>query len=151
MKQLALAIIFKLFFATNTFAQVGYYTYTGYTAIHKYLKSQKIVQPVKGYIYRKRYYKGVFIKPSYRAKFVKSALSGRVVFCDFLKYYGYVIIIAHKNHLKTVYARIKKPLVKKGEFVRKGQVIGVIYRKESVYFEVRKKTKPLNTYALLKR
>ena len=142
----------KLLFASNSYAKTGYYSYTAYRYIHKYYKKRylKIIPPVKGVIYKKRFYKGIFIKPYSHQKYVKAVLSGRIIFCKYIKYFGYVVIIRHKNQLITVYAKIVKPFVKKGMYVRQGQIIGILSPKKEFYFEVRKRTIPLNVYALLR-
>jgi len=152
MKHLLIGLMVKLLFASNTYAKTGYYSYTAYTYINKYYKKRylKIIPPVKGVIYKKKFYKGIFIKPYSHQKYVRAVLPGKVIFCDYIKYYGYVIIIRHKDQLKTVYAKIIKPYVRKGMYVTKGQIIGLLNPKKEFYFEARKRTIPLNVYALLR-
>ncbi len=151
MKHLIFGVIFKLIFAHNTFAKTAYYSYSAYHYLKKYnhIKTRPI-SPVKGIAYRKKFYKGIFIKPYKNQHYVRATLSGKVVFCDYVKYFGYVIIISHRNGLKTVYARIVKPLVRKNYYVKKGQIIGVISPKKQFYFEVRKRKIPINAVAFLK-
>jgi len=148
MKQIMLGLLIKLLFASNTFAQTAYYSYSAYHYINK--SKKRFVKPVNGYIFRRKYFKGVFIRPKYNTIYVRSVISGIVVFAGFLKYYGNVIIIKHKYDLNTIYARIKKSYVKVGQFVKKGQIIGKVYRNKAIYFEVRKNIKPINAYAFLK-
>ena len=149
MKNIMLGILIKILFASNSFAQTAYYSYSAYYNIHKVLK-KTYIKPVKGYIFRKKYYKGIFIRPTYRAKYIKAANSGKIIFSGFLKYYGNVIIIKHKGNYKTIYAHLKRNFVKKGQYVKKGQIIGSIYRNKAIYFEVRKNIKPVNVYAFLR-
>ena len=149
MKQLLLGVIIKLLFASNSFAQTAYYSYSAYNYINKSHK-KSFQKPVNGYIYRKKYFKGIFIRPKYNTRYVRSANSGVVIFSGFLKYYGNVIIIKHKNNLKTVYAKMKKLYVKEGQFVKKGQIIGSLYKNKPIYFEVRRNIKPVNAYAYLR-
>ncbi len=144
-----IGLIVKLLFASNSYAQTAYYSYSTYSYFNKTFKKQ-FQKPVNGYIYRKKYYKGIFIRPNYTSSYVRSASSGVVIFSGFLKYYGNVVIIKHKNNFKTVYAKIRKIYVKNGQYVKKGQVIGTIYKNKPLYFEVRRNITPVNAYALLK-
>ena len=60
-----------------------------------------------------------------------------------------IILIKHSDNWITTYAHLDKALVKKGQEVAKGSVIGTVGETGSVHspqlhFEIRKKTKPLN-------
>ena len=56
---------------------------------------------------------------------VKACMSGKVVFAGPKAGYGNLVIIEHKNGLKSYYGHNSKLLVKKGEFVRFGQKIAL--------------------------
>ncbi len=144
-----LGLIIKLVFASNTFAQTAYYSYSAYHHMNKLLKTN-FEKPVDGYIFKKKYFKGVFIRPKYTSKYVRASSYGIVIFSGFLKYYGNVVIIKHKNDYKTIYAKLKKIYVKKGQRVKKRQIIGQTYINKPIYFEVRKDIRPVNVYAFLK-
>jgi murein DD-endopeptidase MepM/ murein hydrolase activator NlpD len=55
---------------------------------------------------------------------VYAILDGIVTFAGYNGGYGFMIEIKHKNNLKSVYAHLSSVLVKEGEFVNSGQVIG---------------------------
>ncbi len=55
---------------------------------------------------------------------VRASSSGKVVFAGRVGEYGNVVIIDHGKGYKTVYGYLERIVVKKGQPVRKGQVIG---------------------------
>lgn len=57
---------------------------------------------------------------------IKAAKAGSVSFVGWRSVYGQTIMIEHGHELKTVYAHASKILVKKGQQVRKGQIIGEV-------------------------
>lgn len=64
----------------------------------------------------------------FRAKIgtpVKSTNNGVVVFSDFLKAFGNTIVIDHGQGINTLYFHLSKINVKQGEFVLKGDIIGL--------------------------
>ena len=81
---------------------------------------------------------------------VRAALHGKVIYKgNELLAWGNLIIIKHKNNWTTAYAHLDKFLVKKGENVKTGDVIGSIGStgnvvKSQLHFQVRKNSKPLN-------
>ncbi len=75
-----------------------------------------------------RHHKGIDI-PAPKGTPILAAKSGKVTYRGFQKRgYGNVIIIAHDDGSKTVYAHARRTIVKKGMFVEKGQVIGFVGR-----------------------
>jgi murein DD-endopeptidase MepM/ murein hydrolase activator NlpD len=116
--------------------------------------SLKFIKPVQGKIISEfgprngRMHKGIDIQAP-EGESIKAAEDGVVIFSGFLKGYGNVVIIKHEGDFFTVYAHNKVNLVKEGEFVKKGQVIGKVgmtgnAQTPHLHFEVRKKTKPLD-------
>ncbi|MFZ8804499.1 MAG: LysM peptidoglycan-binding domain-containing M23 family metallopeptidase [Candidatus Calescibacterium sp.] len=114
----------------------------------------KFITPVQGKIISEfgprngKMHKGIDIQAP-EGENIKAAEDGVVIFSGFLKGYGNVIIIKHEGDFFTVYAHNRINLVKEGEFVKKGQVIGKVGMTGNaqiphLHFEVRKKTKPLN-------
>ena len=74
---------------------------------------------------------------------------GDVVYADWLRGYGLVVILDHGNNYFTFYAHASKLLVKEGETVAKGAVLGEtgssgLTNRNILYFELRKGTKPVN-------
>lgn len=57
---------------------------------------------------------------------VKTTATGRVTFAGYEGQYGYVVKIKHANNYETRYAHLTKPLVKKGQRVAAGDVIGLL-------------------------
>jgi len=114
----------------------------------------KFIKPVQGKIISEfgprngRMHKGIDIQAP-EGESIKAAEDGVVIFSGFLKGYGNVVIIKHEGDFFTVYAHNRVNLVKEGEFVKKGQVIGNVgmtgnAQTPHLHFEVRKKTRPLD-------
>ena len=118
-------------------------------------KGAKTIPPVKGTIIKKF---GSYIDPVYKIKIyndsitikpykpnsvVRAVLSGRIVYIG-RSNSKKVVIIKHKNALFTIYANLDKvsPLLKKGLYVKKGQIIARI--NGNLEFEVTYKEKPIN-------
>lgn len=81
---------------------------------------------------------------------IKSAGDGVVAYAGHeLKGYGKLILVRHSNNWVTAYAHNKSLLVKRGDKVRRGQVIAKSGKSGSVtqpqlHFELRKGSKPVN-------
>ncbi len=87
---------------------------------------------------------------------VKAAEDGKVIYAgDSIKTFGNLIIIRHPNRYNTVYGHIGKILVKEGEKVKKGEVIGTAgelnHKSCGIYFEIRKNTIPINPTSVLEK
>ncbi len=57
---------------------------------------------------------------------IYAVMDGTVVVSRLSKSYGNFVIIRHTNNLKTVYAHMSKRLIKKGDFVKQNDVIGLV-------------------------
>jgi murein DD-endopeptidase MepM/ murein hydrolase activator NlpD len=57
---------------------------------------------------------------------IRAAEAGRVIHSGRLGDYGRVVIVKHAGHYRSVYAHASKTLVKKGQFVEKGQRIALV-------------------------
>ena len=76
---------------------------------------------------------------------VKASMSGKVAFVGSnLKSFGKMILIKHDSKFVTAYARINEFNVMEGDTVKKGQIIGKIYRNNSIHFQIRKSRNPVN-------
>ena len=80
---------------------------------------------------------------------IKAVSGGHVVYADWLRGYGLVVIVDHGNNYFTLYAHASMLLVKEGETVAKGAVLGEtgssgLTNRSILYFELRKGTKPVN-------
>jgi septal ring factor EnvC (AmiA/AmiB activator) len=82
---------------------------------------------------------------------------GRVAYADYFEGYGYLVIIDHGMTYFSLYGHLSSEfLVKKGDFVKEGQPIAMVgefgsLKEETLYFEVRYKTDPVNPLQWLKR
>ena len=95
------------------------------------------------------YYRGI--------KRLGAPLSGTVSYAGDLSNYGQVVIIDHGKETRSVVLGNFKPLVKKGETLQTGDLIGKTNysktnpeKKGKIYFEVRKKSVPLRTVDLIR-
>jgi septal ring factor EnvC (AmiA/AmiB activator) len=92
--------------------------------------------------------KGIEIKTTGGSP-IRTVSSGTVVYADWLKGYGLVVIIDHQNGFFSLYAHSSKLLVKEGQPVEMGQTIGEtgetgLTQGNTLYFELRKGTKPVD-------
>jgi murein DD-endopeptidase MepM/ murein hydrolase activator NlpD len=118
--------------------------------------------PVMGQIssqygYRKhRHHDGIDIVAPTGAK-VKSARSGHVIYSgNGIPGYGNLVIVKHSDDFSTVYAHLSKILTRKGQFVSRGQKVGLVGRTgrasgPHLHFEIRKNRSPENPLFYLRR
>lgn len=96
-------------------------------------------------------WKGLFIKSS-EGNEVKSVATGRVVFADWLRGFGNLIIVDHGEGYMSLYGNNQSTLKKTGEIVRGGDVIALVgntggNESNGLYFELRKLSKPFDPLA----
>ena len=101
------------------------------------------------------YKKGIEIA-SGRSSDVKAVYNGVVVYADWLKGYGLMVIIDHGQSYYSVYAHASRLLVSKGDKVKRGQEIAVagndndtLSDREGIYFEIRYNGQPVDPLAWL--
>lgn len=87
---------------------------------------------------------------------VKTVYSGRVIFADWFKSYGNVVIVDHGEKIISFYAHLDKLDVARGDFVDKGKVIGSSGDSGSLdgpmlHFEIREETEPVDPLTWLRR
>jgi len=78
---------------------------------------------------------------------IKAVYSGKILYADWFKGYGNMIIIDHGDSYYTVYAHVDEVFKDKGDPVDLGEVVGTIGETDdgtSLYFEVRHHGKPMN-------
>jgi murein DD-endopeptidase MepM/ murein hydrolase activator NlpD len=117
-------------------------------------KGPKTIPPVYGVVI-KRF--GSYIDPIYKIRIYNNSITiktkpnalVRAIFPGKVIYIGKdrdkkIIFIKHKNNLFSIYANLSKisPLIKKGSYVKKGEVIARV--KNSLEFEVTYKDKAIN-------
>lgn len=98
---------------------------------------------------------GIKIKPGGKDQ-VRAIYPGEVVFADYYKGYGNLIIVQHAKNLYTLYGHCEKMFKQKGDNVNEGEVIsiagdsGSTYGK-ALYFEIRTQLKPQDPLKWLNR
>lgn len=102
------------------------------------LWSGKFIKPIKGYItspygsyrlYNGKHladHRGTDIGGNPVGAPIKAANSGKVAFTEFLPTIGSTIILDHGQGINSIYMHMSKTLVKAGDMIKKGQVIGRI-------------------------
>ena len=80
---------------------------------------------------------------------VRAVTRGRVVYSDWLKGYGLLVIIDHGNSYMTLYAFNRSLYKEVGKWVSQGDIIATVGKsggrsQAGLYFGIRKKGKPLN-------
>ena len=87
---------------------------------------------------------------------IRSVFKGKVIYSNWFKGYGNMIIIDHGNSYYTVYAHMEETFKSKGDEVDAGEVIATVGDTGSMmgaklYFEVRHHGKPENPLVWLKK
>ena len=126
-----------------------------------------LIMPVKGSIvslfgpYRNPKYNvtnfrsGIDIKED-KGEPIRSVFKGRVLYSDWFKGYGNMIIVDHGSNYYTVYAHLEETFKSKGDQVETGEVIATVGDTGSMegtglYFEVRHHGKPVDPLTWLKK
>lgn len=100
-------------------------------------------------------HKGIEIRTA-EGSSIRTVADGTVEYADWLKGYGLVMIVDHPNGFFSLYAHASKLLVKVGERVRAGQVIGEagdtgVTGDSTLYFELRDGAEPVDPLSWLAR
>ncbi|MDI1300113.1 peptidoglycan DD-metalloendopeptidase family protein [Methylotenera sp.] len=93
-------------------------------------------------------WKGLFIKANEGAE-VKSVATGRVVFADWLRGFGNLIILDHGNGYMSLYGNNQAVLKQVGDNVRAGDVIASVgnsggNQTNGLYYELRSQSRPFD-------
>lgn len=118
---------------------------------------KKLKLPVKGkviYKYNARRsdtgtkWKGLFIKAK-EGSDVKSVAAGQVVFSDWLRGFGNIIIIDHGKSYMSLYGNNDSLLKQKGDYIKGGEVVALSgnsggNKYNGLYYELRHNGKPFN-------
>lgn len=83
---------------------------------------------------------------------VRAVAQGQVVYADYFKGYGNLVIVSHQGEFHTLYAQLNSLQRKTGDQVATGSVIGVsgLANRDSIYFEIRHQGAPVNPIKWLK-
>ncbi len=87
---------------------------------------------------------------------IRSIFQGKVLYSNWFKGYGNMIVIDHGNNYYTIYAHLEETFKSKGNSVETGEVIATVGDTGSMegaklYFEVRHHGKPENPLVWLKK
>jgi septal ring factor EnvC (AmiA/AmiB activator) len=99
---------------------------------------------------------GIEISPQ-KDTVVKAVHMGRVAYADYFEGYGYLVIVDHGLTCISIYGHLGSEfLVKKGDYVKEGQPIATVgefgsLKEETLYFEIRYKTDPVDPLQWLKK
>ena len=108
------------------------------------------IHPITG---KRTFHNGVDIAAEKGTK-VTAAADGQVITAEFREVYGNLVIIDHKNGYTTRYGRLQSFTVKKGDRIKKGEVIGFVGNTGQstaphLHWEVRSEGKPINPLSLI--
>ncbi|MBX2810064.1 MAG: peptidoglycan DD-metalloendopeptidase family protein [Cellvibrionaceae bacterium] len=100
-------------------------------------------------------WKGIFMSAEPGAKII-SVHHGRVIFSDYLRGHGLLLIIDHGDGYMSLYAHNQTLLKETGDWVHNGEAIATLgntggQRQAGLYFEIRLKGKPLNPQRWLRQ
>ncbi len=91
-----------------------------------------------------------------KGQLVRAVYAGRVLYADWFKSYGNLVIIDHNEKVFSFYAHCDRLLVRKGDYIARGQEIA--YSGDSgslegplLHFEIRNKTAPEDPLAWLEK
>lgn len=109
------------------------------------------VHPIWGI---RMFHSGIDISGSYGDN-IYAVNSGRVIYAGWQSGYGKVIIIDHGNGMSTLYAHCSQLLVREGQEVKKGEIIGKVGSTgwstgPHLHFEVRRNGTPINPLSMIK-
>jgi septal ring factor EnvC (AmiA/AmiB activator) len=109
----------------------------------------KLTPPVQGKVislFKEKGQNGVEIKAPMGAE-IRAVLSGKVLYADWFKGFGNIVIIDHGDHTFTVSGYCSELLKKPGDAVSQGEAIALVGSSGSLkgpclYFEIRRHGKP---------
>ncbi len=122
----------------------------------------KMQWPVKGKVLKKfgnkridSLWNGLLIGAKEGTK-LHSVAHGQVVFADWFKGFGLLIIVKHDKNYMSLYAYNQSLYVKVGDWVKAGGLLATVGKsggrdKAGLYFEIRKRNKAINPIWWLKR
>jgi septal ring factor EnvC (AmiA/AmiB activator) len=124
-------------------------------SVYAYRKSKhepdmgKLVSPVEGKVislFKEKGQNGIEIKAAMGTE-IRSVLPGKVLYADWFKGFGNMVIIDHGDHTFTVSAYCSKLLKKVGDDVSQGEPVALVGSAGSLkgpclYFEIRHRGKP---------
>lgn len=87
---------------------------------------------------------------------ITAIYSGRVIFSNWIRGFGLLIIVDHGEHFMSLYGNNKSLTKETGDWVRAGEIIAISSEsttnpESGLYFEIRKNGKPLNPQQWLRK
>ena len=134
----------------------------GFRGGHFRKSKGKLLMPANGRLAKALYgnsfdiYKGIMIKVPAGSE-VFSVANGKVLYGDWFRGFGNIVIIDHGDGYSSLYAHLQEILVKPKEKVGEGQIIaragktGSLTREPRLYFEIRRDGESLNPLEWLGR
>ena len=109
----------------------------------------KLTPPVQGKVislFKEKGQNGIEIKASMGTE-IRAILPGKVLYADWFKGFGNVVIIDHGDHMFTIYGYASELLKKVGDIISQGESIALVGSSGSLkgpclYFEIRHQGKP---------
>ncbi|MGC2064038.1 MAG: peptidoglycan DD-metalloendopeptidase family protein [Thermodesulfovibrionales bacterium] len=97
---------------------------------------------------------GIHIQTASSAE-VRSAYGGKIIFAEWFKGFGQLVIVNHGSGYHTLYGNLSEIFSKVGDIIKENQVLGKvgtsgILNAPGLYFEIRYKGKPLDPSQWLK-
>ena len=94
--------------------------------------------------------------PTIEGTAVNVIASGRVIYSDWLRGFGLLIIIDHGDGYLSLYGRNQSLLEEEGQWVSSNEPISIVgvsggFNKTALYFEIRKNSKPQNPASWLSK
>lgn len=98
---------------------------------------------------------GIYLKTAKGTK-AKAVHTGKIVYAQWFKGYGQLVIVNHGNGYHSLYADLSEIFLKVGDIIKRGAPVGRVGQSNlldnpSLYFEIRYKGKPLDPSRWLKR
>jgi len=126
-------------------------TLLAYKPVKPHSPKGKLLPPIQGSMiseFKERGQNGIEIKAPMDAE-VRAILPGKVLYADWFKGFGNMVIIDHGDHTFTVSAYCSQLLKKEGDTVSQGEAIARVGSAGSLkgpclYFEIRHRGKPQN-------
>lgn len=86
---------------------------------------------------------------------VKAVADGKVVFADWLRGYGLVIVLSHGHHYLSLYGYNQELLLKVGDSVKQGETIATVGNtggraEDSLFFQIRYKSRVENPHLFVR-
>lgn len=99
---------------------------------------------------------GIEISPQKNQAVVKAIHPGKIVYSDYFRGYGNLLIIDHGMNFHSLYGHCSDFLVQMGDLVKTGQPVALVgdtgsFKGVTLYFEIRSKTRPVDPLKWLKR